>query len=398
MTPIKSSVLTINGGSSSIKFALFDTGRAIKEVLSGELENIGRANTCFHFTNWITRQKNCFSIDASGHAGAGNYIIDWLENQYSLGSIMATGHRVVHGMNHKEPEKITDELLDELRGISTYDPEHLPEEIQLIELFRRRYPSLPQIACFDTAFHASMPSVAKMLPIPRKYYVMGIHRYGFHGISYSWLMEELGRSAGNEATQGKIILAHLGSGASLAAVKDGKSVDTSMGFTPSSGLVMGTRTGDLDPGVAGFLMRKEESGPAQFNHMINYESGLLGISETSADMRELLKAQSTDKRAAEAVEMFCYQAKKWIGSFVAVLGGLDTLIFSGGIGENAPEVRGRICRDLQFLGIIIDDKSNSLGEPVISTELSTVCVRVIKTNEELMMARMVTQILNKSTR
>jgi acetate kinase len=238
-----------------------------------------------------------------------------------------------------------------------------------------------------------MPDIAKMLSIPRRYFNLGIHRYGFHGISYAWLMDEMGRVAGNEAAQGKIIMAHLGSGASLAAVKEGKSIDTSMGFTPTSGLVMGSRTGDLDPGIVWYLMKSENSSPEQFNHLINYESGLLGISETSADMRLLLKMQTDDKRAAEAIELFCYQVKKWIGSFAAALGGLDTLIFSGGIGENAPEVRTRICHNMQFLGIELNEARNANNDLIISTDQSRVCIRVIKTNEELMIARMVCGIM-----
>jgi len=393
MKPEKSSILVINVGSSSIKFALFEAGGTQKELLSGELENIGVAGTRFRFDNLETSQKNSFTIDVSGHADAGNYIIDWLENQLFFGSMLAVGHRIVHGMNHKKPEKVTEALLNDLKGIRSYDPEHLPEEILLIELFQMRYPLLPQVACFDTAFHSDMPDVAKMLSIPRRYFKLGIHRYGFHGISYAWLMDEMGRVAGNEAAQGKIIMAHLGSGASLAAVKEGKSIDTSMGFTPTSGLVMGSRTGDLDPGIVWYLMKSENSSPEQFNHLINYESGLLGISETSADMRLLLKTQTDDKRAAEAIELFCYQVKKWMGSFAAALGGLDTLIFSGGIGENAPEVRTRICHNMQFLGIELNEARNANNDLIISTDQSRVCVRVIKTNEELMIARMVYGIM-----
>ncbi|MEJ7738698.1 MAG: hypothetical protein WKF97_14820 [Chitinophagaceae bacterium] len=236
-----------------------------------------------------------------------------------------------------------------LRKIIDFDPEHLPGEIKLIEAFQDHYPSSIQIACFDTAFHASMPSVAKLLSIPRKYNAMGIQRYGFHGLSYSFLMKELKRITWHEAAQGRIILAHLGNGASLAAVKEGTCIDTSMGFTPTSGLPMGTRTGDLDPGVALYLMQLYKMPAKQFGHLINHKSGLLGLSETSSDMRDLLKCEATDSRAAEAIELFCYQTKKWIGSFAAALGGLGTLIFSGGIGENAPEVRDRICSRFQYL-------------------------------------------------
>ena len=225
---------------------------------------------------------------------------------------------------------------------------------------------------------------------------MGIQRYGFHGLSYAYLMEELTRASGSETAKGKIILAHLGNGASLAAVKDGKSIDTSMGFTPTSGLVMGTRTGDLDPGVTWFLMQSEKLNAEQFNDLINHQSGLLGISETSSDMQDLLKQQHTDNRAAEAVELFCYQTKKWIGSYAAVLDGLDILVFAGGIGENVPEVRSRICSGLQFLGIELDEKRNTENNTIISTDKSRVTLRVIKTNEELMIAKSVYSFLNNS--
>ena len=396
MESSKSFVLTINGGSSSIKFALYEIERSLEQLFYGEIESIGTKNPKLSFNNTITNQKNSFDIKAVDHDDAVNFLIDWLEKQDGFVSVRAIGHRIVHGMKHTEPERVTTELLDELKKISAYDPEHLPGEINLIEIFQKRYPLIPQIACFDTSFHSSMPPVARLLPIPRRFNAMGIQRYGFHGLSYAWLMEELKRIAGNETAQGKIILAHLGNGASIAAVKDGKSIDTSMGFTPASGLLMGTRTGDLDPGAAWYLMQVEKLSPEQFNHLINHESGLLGISETSSDMRELIKCQDNDSRAADAIELFCYQTKKWIGSFAAVLGGLNTLVFSGGIGEHAPEVRDRICRGLQFLGIELDEARNVKNETIISTDASKVCVRVIKTNEELMIARLVCHVLNYS--
>ena len=222
---------------------------------------------------------------------------------------------------------------------------------------------------------------------------MGIERYGFHGLSYSYLIEELERVAGRAAAEGRVILAHLGNGASLAAVHGGKSVDTSMGFTPAAGVPMGTRPGDLDPGVAWFMMRTENLTPKQFNHIINYESGLLGVSEISSDMRDLTGRQQSDIRAAEAVELFCYQVKKWIGAFAAVLGGLDTLVFSAGIGENAPDVRTRICSGLGFLGIELDESRNAVNAPVISSDKSPATVRMIRTDEELMIARAVCRLL-----
>ena len=346
-------ILTINGGSSSIKFSLYKIKEPLEQLFYGEIENIGTQKAILNFTNTPDQQINSIDIEAANHDEAANHLIEWLQKQEGFDSIKSIGHRIVHGMQHTEPELVTENLLVELKKISAFDPEHLPEEIKLIEVFKKRYPALKQIACFDTSFHTSMPLVAKLLSIPRRYYEMGIQRYGFHGLSYAYLLEELERVAGKEAAKGKIILAHLGNGASLAAVKDGKSIDTSMGFTPTSGLMMGTRTGDLDPGVAWYLMKEEKLSPKQFSHLINHESGLLGISETIADMRELMNDEYIDSRAAEAIELFCYQTKKWIGSFAAVLGGLDVLVFSGGIGEHSPEVRSKICDSLVFVFMLV---------------------------------------------
>jgi len=262
----------------------------------------------------------------------------------------------------------------------------------------KRYPKMPQVACFDTTFHSNMPRVAKLLPIPRRFDAMGIQRYGFHGLSYAYLIEELARVAGEKTAQGRIILAHLGSGASLAAVHEGKSIDTSMGFTPAGGITMGTRPGDLDPGVAWYIMKSENLTPKQFNKLINHDSGLLGISETSSDMRDLLAKENEDVRAAEAVELFCYQVKKWIGSFAAALGGLDMLVFAGGIGENCPVIRSRICEGLGFLGIELEEKQNIANAPVISTANGKTTVRVIRTDEEWVIAKTASQILKLNRR
>ena len=290
------------------------------------------------------------------------------------------------------PERVTAELIDELRRISSYDPDHLPGEIELIEAFRSRDPDLPQVVCFDTAFHHDMPRVAQIVPIPRRFEAAGVRRYGFHGLSYAYLMEELARVGGPEEARGRVILAHLGAGASLAAVQGGHSIDTTMGFTPASGLVMGTRTGDLDPGLVRFLSRAEGMTADQFDSLVNHKSGLLGVSETSSDVRDLLERQNVDVRAAEAIELFCYQAKKWIGAFAAALGGIDTLVFAGGIGENAPEIRRRICAGLGFLGIAVDEGRNASSALLISTDQGPVKVRVIHTDEELMIARAVARL------
>ena len=394
MKSTKNNILTINGGSSSIKFAIYETGAALTQILGGSIENIGSKNASFHFTNTTTTQPKSNSIKIHNFQEAVNYLIDWLELQPGFNSVKAIGHRLVHGMEHTAAEKITSMLLNELKQIKLYDPEHLPGEIDLIEIFAKRHSSLVQIVCFDTAFHSSMPTIAKLISIPRKYFDKGIRRYGFHGLSYAYLMFQLNSIAGAGTVNGKIILAHLGNGASLAAVKNGKCLETSMGFTPTGGLVMGTRCGDLDPGVAVYLMQVEKLTTQQLNHLINQESGLLGISGTTADMRELIKNRNTDTHAAEAFELFCYQTKKFIGAFAAVLEGLDTLVFSGGIGEHSPEVRSQVCYGLKFLGIELDEIKNINNEAIISSTSSKVTVRVMPTNEQLMIAKMVCDVLN----
>jgi acetate kinase len=387
------SVLTINGGSSSIKFALYELDEPLKRRLYGKVDRIGLSGTNLSFNDLADNRHDSHSIAASDYKSAANSVIDWLEEQNGFESVRAVGHRVVHGMKHTAPELVTQELLDELHRISPYDPEHLPREIELIEAFRQRHAQLPQVACFDTAFHRDMPRVARLLPIPRRFDAKGVRRYGFHGLSYAYLMQELARLGDPAATTGRVILAHLGNGASMAAVRDGKSIDTSMGFTPTAGLPMSTRSGDLDPGLVGYLARAEQMTTTQFHQMVNHESGLLGVSEISSDMRDLLAQESRDVRAAEAVALFCYQAKKWIGSFAAALGGVDTLVFAGGIGENVPPVRARICEGLSFLGIELNESRNAQTAGVISTDASRATVRVIRTDEELMITRSVCRIL-----
>ena len=386
-------VLSINGGSSSVKFALYQKGKPLERRLSGKIDRIGLSGTSLTYHDLTGKQQLSRSLIASDHKSAAKFLINWLEEQPDFPSVQAVGHRVVHGMTHTDPERITSKLLDELHRLRPYDPEHLPREIELIEAFSKRHPQLPQVACFDTAFHRTMPRVAKLLPIPRRYEAKGVQRYGFHGLSYAYLLEELARLGDPAATKGRVILAHLGNGASLAAVQDGKSIDTSMGFTPTAGLVMSTRSGDLDPGLLSFLARTEHMTPSQFDQMVNHKSGLLGVSETSPDMRDLLAQEVADVRSAEAVALFCYQAKKWIGSFAAALGGLDTLVFAGGIGENMPVIRERICEGLGFLGIELHKARNAKNAARVSTDSGPVIVRVIRTDEEQMIARSVSRVL-----
>lgn len=396
MKPAKTRLLTINGGSSSIKFSLYEVEEPLMRGFHGTVDRIGLSGTTLTFHGADGKPQANVNLSAADHKSAANALIVWLEKQINFALVKAIGHRVVHGMKHTEPEIVTQELLDELHRIAPYDPDHLPREIELIETFRKRHPKLPQLACFDTAFHQTMPRVARLLPIPRRFDAKGVQRYGFHGLSYAYLMEELVRLGDPAAVKGRVILAHLGNGASLAAVRDGKSIDTSMGFTPTAGLVMSTRSGDLDPGLAPYLARTEQTTTSQFYKMVNHESGLLGVSETSSDMRDLLDRETQDVRAAEAVALFCYQAKRWIGSFAAALGGLDTLVFAGGIGENAPVVRARICERLDFLGVEINEARNAENAAVISSNKARVIVRVIRTDEELMIARSACCVLGLS--
>jgi acetate kinase len=390
-----SSVLTLNGGSSSIRFAVFSLDGEDRLLLRGKIERIGLPGPILEVTHpAASRISRRLSAPDQGHAGAA--LLSWLEKHPLFASIAAVGHRVVHGMRHTEPEPVTPGLLAELRRIIPFDPDHLPGEIALIESVRRRHPRLPQVACFDTAFHRTMPEVARRLPLPRRYAAQGVERYGFHGLSYQSLMAQLLRLDPAGARE-RVVLAHLGNGASLAALWRGKSVDTSMGFTPAAGLVMSTRTGDLDPGLPYYFSRTEGMTPARFQRMVNHESGLLGVSGTSADVRDLLARERRDPRAAEALQLFCYQARKWIGSFAAALGGLDTLVFAGGIGENAPAIRQRICQGLGFLGISLDRKRNAGNSAVISARAATVKVRVLETDEELMIAKAVAGVLRRSS-
>lgn len=387
-------ILVMNGGSSSLKFALYRMGDSPQRQWHGKVDRIGLRGTTLTIDDQERNQHDHRVIGDFDHRSAANFLIDWLDKKISLTSIAAIGHRVVNGGAHyNEPQRVTPELLNALRRISAYAPEHLPSEIAVIDLFRERVPDLPQIACFDTAFHRAMPRVAKILPIPRRFQTQGVERYGFHGLSYAFLMEELARVAGEKAAQGKVVLAHLGNGASLAAVRDGKSIDTSMGFTPAAGVPMSTRSGDLDPGLVWYLAQTEHMTAEQFHRMVNHESGLLGVSETSSDLRDLLAREVDDVRAAEAGALFCYQIKKYIGALAAALGGLDTLVFTGGIGENAPVIRARICDGLEFLGIEIEEKHNATNADVISTHTSSATVRVMHTDEEAMIAKLVYRVL-----
>lgn len=382
-------LLTVNAGSSSVKFTVFRGDDISNAVFTASVENIGQV------ASLVTVNGSVKSVDATTYTTAIKLLIGALTEEIPLGSITAVGHRIVHGgPNYYKPQLITSQLLDDLRTLVAFDPEHLPAQLSLIEVFARQLADVPQVACFDTAFHHDLPTSAQLLPIPRRFAAEGIRRYGFHGLSYDFIVTELRRVEGEAAANGKVIIAHLGSGASLVGLKDGKSVDTTMGMTPASGIPMSTRSGDLDPGLALYLQCTQGYTLDKFNHMVNFESGLLGISETTADMRKLLELEDHDERAKEAIDLFCYQVKKSIGGLAASLGGINTLVFTGGMGENAPKVRAKICEGLEFLGVMLDQGQNQQSARLISASTSQAGVHVIHTNEAITIARQTSEIVS----
>lgn len=379
-------ILTVNGGSSSVKFALFhDMVRTVR----GEIQRIGQPGSTFTVGD-AAPQK----IDTGDHGAAASAIIDWLRRSDHLWRLDAIGHRIVQGgPKFSAPRRITPDLSAALRDMSPFDPEHLPVELHLVEVFAGACPSVPQIACFDTYFHRDLPQVARLLPIPRRYEAQGLRRYGFHGLSYAFLAEELARRVGPAAAAGRLVLAHLGNGASLCGVQGGRSIDTSMGFTPTGGVPMSTRSGDLDPGIFRYLATTDSLDAEQFFRMATHESGLLGVSETSSDVRDLLERSDDDPRAREAIALFCYQIRKQIGALAAALGGIDHLVFAGGIGENAAVIRAQICKGLDFLGIALDLVRNDRHDAVISIKDGGVPVHIIKTDEASIIAKLVSESL-----
>jgi len=382
-------LLTVNAGSSSVKLTVFDAGDTNTEVFHASVENIGQSSSRSMVNGAVE------SVNVATHAIAASLLIDALVKEIPLSSIIAVGHRIVHGgPKYYKPELVTPQLLKDLERFIAFDPEHLPAQLSLIKSLTQQLPSVAQVACFDTAFHHNLPAPARLLPIPRHFAAEGVRRYGFHGLSYEFIVTELKRVEGDAAAMGKVIIAHLGSGASLAGLKDGKSVDTTMGMTPASGIPMSTRSGDLDPGLVLYLQQTQGYSPDRFNHMVNFESGLLGISETTADMKKLLEIEDRDVRAKEAIELFYYQVRKSIGGLAASLGGLNTLVFTGGMGENAPKIRAKICEGLEFLGIELDKSQNEQGARLISAHTSRVGVHVIHTNEAVTIARQTSEIIS----
>ncbi len=381
-------ILSLNAGSSSLKFALYRMhGAAEERVFSGAAEEVGAPEGRFWLRSAGDRVLAERHERFPSHAEAIVAMFAGLAEQGAK-DFVAAGHRIVHGGPFfSSPQRVDRQVRDRLQELIPFAPLHLPRQIAIIDELSRRRPDLLQVACFDTAFHRGMPEVARSFALPRKLGDEGVVRYGFHGLSYEFVVSKLGTNLGRRA-----IIAHLGNGASMVALRDAAPLDTSMGLTPTGGFMMGTRSGDLDPGVLLYLLRQGWTAE-RLEMLLDHESGLLGVSRLTSDMRMLLESRSSDAGAGQAVEMFCYQVRKFIGAYAAVLGGLDTLVFTAGIGERAAEVRAEICRGLEFLGLELDAAANARHDDVISRLGSACAVRVVETDEDLMIARHTRRLL-----
>jgi acetate kinase len=382
-------ILCVNSGSSSCKFALYEIGAGTETLIaSGTADRVGSTDGSLvirdgHGQVLREERRNLAEADS-----AIQVILDAVA-RLKLPAPRAAGHRLVHGgPDHAAPERVTPELMIALWGLIPFAPLHLPEEIRAIKDVADHFPELPQAVCFDTAFHRRMPEVAQRCPLPRALWDDGVRRYGFHGISYEFIMQTLG-----EPAPSRVIIAHLGNGASMAAVRDGIPIDTTMGFTPAGGFMMGTRSGDLDPGVPVYLLKEKGYDAARLDRLMNRESGLLGVSGVTADMKKLLEIRNSNPDARQAVAMFCYQLRKSVGALAAALGGLDLLVFTGGIGERAAAVRWTVAAGLEHLGIRLDQRRNDAHADTISSPGSLCIVRVIPTNEDLMIARHTSRLI-----
>lgn len=379
-------ILTINTGSSSIKFAIYRCGEGEELHSRGEISQIGSPEGVFSLSknDKVTHQQGTYS----NHEQAFQKLTEWLQQESSELSISAIAHRVVHGgQYYHRPVLIDSSVIDRLKNLIEYDPLHMTSEVMGIQLCNELYPEATQVACFDTAFHHTLPQVAHTLPLTHQLIKSGVRKYGFHGLSYEYIQQTLEKDISFDEANGKLIIAHLGSGASIAALKEGKSTDTSMSFTSNSGLVMSTRCGDIDPGLLMYLIDSNLIQVSNLRSLLNSDSGLKGISNGYGDMKLLLEREGRDPDAKLAIEIFCYTIRKYIGAYAAALEGIDTLVFTGGIGEHSAPIRNRICSHLTFLGIDLDEEKNRHHQRLISSDRSHVNVRVIPTNEELMIAR-----------
>jgi acetate kinase len=389
-------ILTMNRGSATLKSTLYEIGVRNQALLSISVAYSGTTSARLKITDAGRATLLDSSVRGRDSNAALEAIFAWLDKHQYLSGLQAAGHRLVHGgARYTEPQRVTPKFLSALKKLVPLDPDHLPAAIKGIQFVARKFPKLAQVACFDTAFHSPLPTVAKMYALPRRLYDANIRRYGFHGLSFEYIVGEL-RKLDAKLAAGCVVIAHLGSGASIVALQNGNSTDTSMGFTPLEGLVMSARSGDVDPGLLLYLLAQKKMSVKAAAALLNKQSGLLGVSTTTGDMRALLEKAKQDPHAAEAIDLFCYRAKKYIGAYAAALGGLDALIFTGGIGERAPAIREKICSGLEFLGIRLDAAQNAADAQVISTTASRVNIRVIQTNEDLMIVQHVLSVLGQS--
>ena len=389
-------LLVLNCGSSSIKFALYTATDEPQRLLHGTIAGLGTA------PRFSARDSEGKSLpeSATSHAAdrsltqesAPHWLFDWLEASGYGRDIVAAGHRVVHGGERfLASVRIDDGVLNALEHLDPMAPLHQPHNLAAVRTLKSLRPELPQVACFDTAFHGTQPAVAQRYALPRELTAQGIRRYGFHGLSYEYIADILPAHLGARA-DGRVVVAHLGNGASMCALNHRRSIATTMGFTALDGLVMGTRSGAIDPGVIFYLMREKAMSADDVEALLYHRSGLLGVSGLSSDMRELI--ESGEARAQEAVELFVYRAARELGSLAAALGGLDALVFTAGIGEHAAPVRAMICEQARWLGIAIDAAANARHDSIISAPQSGVAVCVVPTNEELVIARHTRRLLN----
>jgi acetate kinase len=389
-------ILVINAGSSSIKFSVFETAgdRSLKAGVHGQVEGIGTSPR-LKIADARGRSVADQTVAGNDHRAAIAAIQDWFTDhvgpEAGFGSV---GHRIVHGgMAYSEPVVIDERVMSGLEELVPLAPLHQPHHIAAIRAVAAVAPHVPQVACFDTAFHRNQPPLAREFALPRELTAKGIRRYGFHGLSYEYIVSKLPEAA-PQCANGKLVVAHLGNGASMCAIEEGRSIATTMGFTPVDGLVMGTRTGTLDPGVILYLLQNERMDTNAVEHLIYEGSGLLGVSGLSSDMRTLLASNAPAAR--EAVALFVYRIGRELGSLVAALGGLDAFIFTGGIGENAAEIRARVCRQAGWIGIALDEEANARGGPLISRRGAAVSVWVVPTNENLMVARHTRRLIEET--
>jgi acetate kinase len=388
-------ILVLNAGSSSLKFSVFRDCDPPEMLLRGQLAAL-QSEPRFvaqDVSGRIVDEHAWRAKSTLTHQEAIEFLFDW-GKQNGARRLVAAGHRVVHGgTRFHQPARVDDEMLTELESLVPLAPLHQPHNLAAIRAIIEHAPKLPQVACFDTSFHRTQPPVAQQFALPRKLTAAGIQRYGFHGLSYEYIASRLPH-VDPRAAAGRTIVAHLGNGASLCALKGGVSVATTMGFTPLDGLPMGTRCGAIDPGVLLYLMNQHGLDVPAIEQLLTHESGLLGVSGISSDMRTLLEKEKSDARAAEAIDLFVYRISRELGSMAAALGGLDAVVFTGGIGENAPSIRARVCRAASWLGVELDAVTNDQGGPQISQSASQVSVWVIPTNEEFMIAQYTKKLIS----